>query len=213
MERFPLSRPARLAVFASGQGTNLQSILDAFPAGHQLASVQLVMSNNPDAGALRRAERQGIRTHHFPFPSRKFDPHGDKCAAFEAEAEGLLQDGSIDLICLAGFMRLFSAEFNGRWSGRILNIHPSLLPRFPGLHPHKQALEAGVSESGCSVHFVDAGVDTGPVILQRRVLVLSADTVATLAARILQEEHQAYPEAIRRVLLAEAALEPNEVHS
>jgi phosphoribosylglycinamide formyltransferase-1 len=112
----------------------------------------------------------------------------------------LLRDHRIDLILLAGFMRLLSAGFVQAWQGRILNIHPSLLPQFPGLHAQRQALQAGVSESGCTVHFVDAGMDTGPIILQRRVPVLPDDTEETLAARILEQEHLAYPEAVRRVL-------------
>ncbi len=114
-----------------------------------------------------------------------------------------LEHQHIDLICLAGFMRLLSSDFNAHWRGRILNIHPSLLPAFPGLHSQRQALRAGVSESGCTVHFVDAGVDSGPVVLQRRVPVLPDDTEETLSARILTEEHRAYPEAVRRVLTGE----------
>lgn len=196
----PLDRPAHLAVFASGRGSNLDAILQAFPAESSLAHVRLVISNVADAGALKKAEAQGIAAYHHAFPIRKNDKDGQGRAAFEKEVQTRLETHAIDLICLAGFMRLFSAEFNALWRGRMLNIHPSLLPAFPGLHPQQQALKAGVGESGCSVHFVDAGVDTGPVILQRRVPILPHDTEESLAARILEQEHIAYPEAIAKVL-------------
>ena len=199
----PLERPANLAVFASGRGSNLDTILRTFPAASELASVKMVMSDVAKAGALAKAEAHAVATYHHPFPSRKRDSHGQGRVAFERAAQARLEQHHIDLICLAGFMRLFSPEFNRTWQGRMLNIHPSLLPEFPGLHPQRQALEAGVSESGCTVHFVDAGVDTGPMILQRRVPVLPNDTEEILAARILEQEHLAYPEAIRKVLRGE----------
>ena len=207
---FPLSRPARLAVFASGRGSNLQALVSAFPPGDATASVTLVISNKAAAGALKLAAAAGIPAYSCPFPSRKRDPEGAARGAFEATAEGWLQGAGSDVICLAGFMRIFSPEFNARWRGRILNVHPSLLPAFPGLHPQRQALAAGVAEAGCSVHFVDARIDTGEVIVQRQVPVSSADTEDTLAARILEEEHLAYPEAVRRVLAGQAkpSLEP-----
>lgn len=129
-----------------------------------------------------------------------FVPFGRDRDGFERTVTERLRADHIDLILLAGFMRVLSPQFVTRFRGRILNIHPSLLPRFPGLHAPAQAVEAGVSESGCTVHLVDAGMDTGPVVLQRRVPVLPNDTSDTLAARILQEEHWAYPEAVRRVL-------------
>lgn len=189
--RFPLGRPARLAVFASGRGTNLQSLLHAFPAGHELASVVLVVSNRPDALALERARAAGVEAVHAPWPNR---------AAFEAAANGLLADHGVDLVCLAGFMRLLSAGFTERWAGRLVNVHPSLLPAFPGLDAHGQAIAAGVKESGCTVHLVDAGVDSGPVILQRKVPVLPGDDADTLAERVLAAEHEAYPAALRLLL-------------
>ncbi len=201
---FPLTRPARLAVFASGRGSNLSALLDAFPPHNPLASVALLVSNKKNAGALELASAAGIPAHTCPFPGRKRDPEGEARAAFETSAEGWLKEAGADLICLAGFMRIFSPEFNARWHGRILNIHPSLLPDFPGLHPQRQALAAGVHEAGCTVHFVDAGVDTGETILQRRVPVLPGDTEDALAARILQEEHRAYPAAVRLVLSGRA---------
>ncbi len=189
---FPLKRPARLAVFASGCGSNLRSLTEAFPPADPLASVDLLISNRRTAGALELAKAYGVSAHVLPFGSDR--------RRFEGEANVLLAAAQIDLICLAGFMRLLSPEFTAHWAGRLLNIHPSLLPAFPGLHPQRQALAAGVRESGCTVHFVDAGVDTGAATLQRRVPVLPDDTEETLAARILREEHQAYPEAVRRVL-------------
>ena len=189
---FPLERPARLAVFASGRGSNLRSLVAAFPPADPLASVDLLISNKRTAGALELAKEYGVPAHVLPF--------GRDRQRFEGEADALLGAFQIDLICLAGFMRLLSPEFTAHWAGRLLNVHPSLLPAFPGLHPQRQALAAGVRESGCTVHFVDAGVDTGAVTLQRRVPVLPSDTEETLAARILAEEHRAYPEAVRLVL-------------
>ena len=189
---FPLSRPARLAVFASGRGSNLAALLETFPPEHPVASVRLVVSNRAEAGALERARAAGVKAVHIPF--------GRDRAEFERAAVGVLRSAHIDLICLAGFMRVLSPAFVARYSGRILNVHPSLLPAFPGLRAVERALGAGVQESGCTVHLVDAGVDTGPIIVQRRVSVHADDTADTLAARILAEEHRAYPEAVRRVL-------------
>ena len=189
---FPLERPARLAVFASGRGSNLRSLRAAFPPGHPLASVYLVVSNKAEAGALSYAREEGILAHFVPF--------GENRRGFERTAARLLETEKIDLICLAGFMRVLSPELVDRYAGRILNIHPSLLPRFPGLQPQQRAIDAGVGETGCTVHFVDAGVDTGPVIVQRRVSVHPEDDADTLSARILQAEHAAYPEAVRLVL-------------
>lgn len=188
---FPLGRPARLAVFASGRGSNLASLLAAFPKGGELGRVVLVVSNKADAPALEKARAAGVEAVYLPFATRE---------AFEQGARGLLERWRVDLICLAGFMRLLSTEFVSAYAGRILNIHPSLLPAFPGLHAQRQALEAGVRETGCTVHWVDAGVDTGPVLVQRAVPVLPGDDEASLSARILAEEHRLYPEAVRRVL-------------
>lgn len=204
---FPLKRSACLAVFASGRGSNLDALLRAYPRGHALASVVLVVSDVAEAPALEKAAACGVATFQYPFPTRKHDPNGRGRELFEAAATERLEQHEVDLICLAGFMRLLSPVFNERWRGRILNIHPSLLPAFRGLHPQRQALAAGVSESGCTVHFVDAGVDTGKIVLQRRVSVLPSDTERTLTARILAEEHQAYPEAVQLVLKGEAEYE------
>ncbi len=196
---FPLGRMARLAVFASGRGSNLASLLQAFPPGGEvpLAAVRLVVSDRANAAALERAREAGVPAVHVPFGSDR--------AAFEARADALLREHAIDLVCLAGFMRVLSAAFTGAWQGRIVNVHPSLLPAFRGLHAQRQALAAGARESGCTVHFVDAGVDTGRPIVQRRVPVLGGDDEDALAARILEEEHVAYPEAVRLVLRGEVA--------
>lgn len=199
MSTFPLPRPARLAVLASGRGSNLRALAEAFPPDDPLASVTLVISDRADAGALPAARARSIEAVHLPWTDR---------AGFEAPAEELIGERGIDLICLAGFMRILSPGFAERFAGRLLNIHPSLLPAFPGLDPHSRVLRAGVPESGCSVHFVDAGVDTGPVILQRSVPVLPADDPAALAARVLEQEHCAYPEAVRLVLRGEARFVP-----
>ena len=194
---FPLDRQARIAVFASGRGSNLASLLAAFGPddGEALATVRLVVSDRAEASALERARAAGIVAEHVPF--------GRDRAGFEARADALLREHGIDLVCLAGFMRVLSGGFTERWEGRLLNVHPSLLPAFRGLHAQRQALEAGVHESGCTVHFVDAGVDTGHVIVQRRVPVLPGDDETSLAARILDQEHLAYPEAVRLVLRGE----------
>lgn len=196
----PLERPARVAVFASGGGTNLQALLDAFPpgGGDPLARVELVISDRRGAPALDRARRAGAGAEHVAYPKR-LDGDLDR-PAFEGRAQELLVAHRIDLIALAGFLRILSAGFVATWSGRILNVHPSLLPAFPGLHAVQQALAAGVTRTGCTVHFVDAGVDTGPVIVQRSVAVVPGDTAEALQARVQREEHLAYPEAVRRVL-------------
>lgn len=196
MSHFPLPRPARLAVLASGRGSNLAALLDAFPEGDPVGAVVLVLSDKQRAGALRRAAERGVDARFVPFPDR---------ASFEREALALLEQAGIDLVCLAGFMKILSPEFVARYRGRLLNIHPSLLPAFRGLDAQRQAIEAGARVSGCTVHFVDDGVDTGQVVAQAQVPVLPGDDVASLAARILVEEHRVYPEAVRAVLLGRAA--------
>ena len=198
--RFPLGRTARIAVLASGRGSNLASLLAEFPphaagTSDQLGTITMVISNRADAQALERARAAGVTAHHV-----RWDASRDR-AAFEREVIELLSDAKTDLVCLAGFMRLLSPEFTDRYRGRLLNIHPSLLPAFRGLHAQRQALDAGVAEAGCTVHLVDAGVDTGPIVLQRRVPVEPGDTEETLAQRILTVEHEAYPAAVRSVLL------------
>jgi phosphoribosylglycinamide formyltransferase-1 len=165
--------------------------MEAFGPDELLARIVLVVSDKPNAQGLERARSRGIEARHVAWPDRE---------SFESEVRDLFRGRRIDLVCLAGFMRLLSPEFVAAHRGRILNIHPSLLPLFPGLHAHRQALRAGVRESGCTVHLVDEGVDTGPIILQRRVPVLPGDDEESLAERILEQEHLAYPEAVRLVL-------------
>ncbi len=196
---FPIRRQARLAVFASGRGSNLGSLLQAFPSTGEepLASIRLVVSDRDGAPALERGAEASLPAEHVPF--------GRQRASFEERAEELLRLHAIDLVCLAGFMRVLSPGFAERWHGRLLNVHPSLLPAFRGLRAPEQAIAAGVSVSGCTVHFVDAGVDTGRAIVQRRVRLEPGDDATALAGRILAEEHVAYPEAVRLVLRGEVS--------
>lgn len=190
--------PLRLAVLASGRGSNLGAILDACRRDEFPARVVVVVSDREQAPALERANREGIAAV-FADPGA----HGDR-AAYDAALLATLDRYRPGLVCLAGFMRLLSPSFIAAWTGRLMNVHPSLLPAFPGLHAQRQALEYGVKVAGATVHFVDDGVDTGPVILQSSVPVRSDDTEDSLAARILVEEHRLYPEAIR--LFAEGRL-------
>ena len=184
----------RLGVLVSGRGTNLQSLIDAI-ADHRLdASIAVVISNREDALALDRARAAGIETvviSHRGWPSRE-----DYDAALVRE----LQTRSVGLVCLAGFMRIFSPIMVRAFPNGILNIHPSLLPSFPGLHPQRQALAHGVKVSGVTVHLVTDDLDAGPIVVQRTVQVLDGDTEESLAARILEQEHFAYPEAVGIVL-------------
>ncbi len=199
---FPLGRPARIAVLASGRGSNLEALLQAFGPDEPLGRVELVISNRASAAALDKARAAGVEALHIAYRDGK---------AFEEDAGRALDAAGIDLICLAGFMRILSPAFVRRYRGRLLNVHPSLLPAFRGLHAQRQALEAGVRESGCTVHFVDEGVDTGGVVVQRRVPVLAGDTEGTLAERIRVEEHRAFPEAVRKVLTGRARPPAEEV--
>ena len=201
--RFPLGRPARLAVFASGRGSNLAALLAAFPPARGPApptadaSVVLVVSDRRDAAALGFARDAGVSAVHIAF--------GRDREGFEAAAQRELEHHGVDLIALAGFMRVLSPAVTAAWHGRLLNVHPSLLPAFPGLHAVRQALAAGADRSGCTVHFVDAGVDTGPVIERREAPVLPGDDEAALQARIQALEHEAFPAAVRAVLRGEAS--------
>ena len=189
----------RLGVLVSGRGSNLQAIIDASEAGRIHAVVAVVISDVADAFALERARTHGIEAAFVD--SRLFDTK----EAFDAAVIDLLRKRGIDLVCLAGFMRLLSPQFVEEFRRRILNIHPALLPAFPGLHVQRKALKHGVKFSGCTVHFVDEGTDTGPIIIQAVVPVLDDDTEESLSARILKYEHQIYPRAIQ--LFAEGRLE------
>lgn len=184
----------RIAVLASGRGTNLQAIIDAVSAGELAADITCVLSDRPGAMALERAERHGI-------PARCIDYRGmGDPPRYESELASALEALAPDLIVLSGYMRILPPRIVRRYPLRIINIHPSLLPAFPGLHPHAQALAYGVKVSGCTVHFVDEGVDSGPIIAQTAVPVYDDDTEDTLAQRILQEEHRLYPQVIAKVL-------------
>lgn len=184
----------RLGVLISGRGSNLQAIIDAIATGRLRATVAIVISNVADAGGLDRARAAGIDTLVMP--------HGESRtrADYDGRLVNALREQAVDLVCLAGFMRLLGPTFVDAFPNRILNIHPSLLPAFPGLDAQRQAFEHGVTVSGATVHFVDAGLDAGPIVLQAAVPVLPDDTADTLAARILEAEHRIYPEAIQRVL-------------
>ena len=193
-----MSRLLRVGVLASGRGSNLQALLDAGSRADYPARVVVVVSDREDARALARARAAGVSSL-FVNPK----DHGDR-PAYDAVLTKTLEHHEVGLVCLAGFMRILSPVFVRAWQGRLMNIHPSLLPAFPGLHAQRQALHHGVRIAGATVHFVDEGVDTGPIVLQAAVPVEATDTEETLAARILIEEHRIYPEAVR--LFAEGRL-------
>ena len=179
----------KLAVLCSGRGTDLQSIIDAIKSGDLNAEISVVLTDKPNVKALERAQKAGIK--NICVDRKKFDNRAD----FEAELLKNLE--GVDLVVLAGFMRILSPNFVRRYEGRLMNIHPSLLPSFPGAHAHRDALNYGVKVSGCTVHFVDEGTDSGPIILQAAVEVQEDDTEETLSARILEQEHIIYPQAIK----------------
>ena len=184
----------RVAVLISGRGSNMSALIEAAKAKDYPAEIVLVVSNRPDAAGLARAREAAIAT--AVIDHRLFR---DDRAAFERALDDELREYRIDIVCLAGFMRLLTPWFITRWSGRILNIHPALLPEFKGLDTHRRALAAGVKRHGATVHFVVEETDAGPVISQQSVPVLQGDTEDTLAARVLEIEHRIYPEALRLV--------------
>jgi len=185
---------SKLGILLSGRGSNFLAIADSIESGKLAgAEIAVVVSNRAEAPGLAAARQRGL-------PALAIEANGRKRAAHDAEIVAALRDHGVDLVCLAGYMRLLSPEFVQAFPQRILNIHPSLLPAFPGLDAQKQALDYGVHYSGCTVHLVDEQLDHGVIILQRAVPVLPGDDERTLAARILEQEHQAYPEAIARVL-------------
>lgn len=185
----------RVAILISGRGSNMAALIDAAKADPDFpAEIVLVISNVADAPGLSIAQQAGVATRVVA--SRSF---GKDRAAFEAALQAALDEARIELICLGGFMRLFTADFARRWKGVMLNIHPSLLPSFKGLDPHGQALRAGVKLAGATVHFVTEETDAGPIVMQGAVAVADGDTVATLAARVLAVEHRIYPAALRLV--------------
>lgn len=190
----------RVAVLISGRGSNLQALIDAAGQEGFPAEVALVVSDRPDVQGLQRAERAGVERRVL-VPKEL----GGR-VAFEAALNEALGEAAIDLICLAGFMRIFTAEFVARWEGRMINIHPSLLPAFPGLDSHQQALDAGVKLHGCSVHFVDVGVDSGPIIGQAAVPILPDDNADSLADRVLTQEHRLYPRCLELICFGDVQL-------
>src|SRR6202171_1089775 len=182
----------RVAILISGRGSNMSALIEAARQADFPAEIAVVIANRADAGGLGGAAEAGI-----PALALESKPFGKDRAGFEAVLQSALDRHRIELICLGGFMRLFTAEFVQRWYGRMLNIHPSLLPAFPGLEPQGQALRAGVKISGATVHFVIPETDAGPIVMQGAVAVRDDDTPETLAARILEIEHRIYPEALR----------------
>ena len=194
-----MSARVRTAVLISGRGSNMVSLLAATVDAGFPAEIVLVIANRGDAGGIGRAQAAGVETlviPHTDFP-------GDR-AAHEAAIDAALVARDVQLVCLAGYMRILTALLVGRWAGRMLNIHPSLLPAFPGLHTHARALAAGVKLAGCTVHWVTEGMDEGPAVAQAAVPVLADDTEDSLAARVLAQEHVIYPLALRLAALGQA---------
>jgi phosphoribosylglycinamide formyltransferase-1 len=191
----------RVAVLISGRGSNMTALIEAAKAKDYPAEIVLVVSNRPEAPGLASARGAGIQTavvDHARF--------GDDREAFERALDDKLVARRIDLICLAGFMRLLTPWFVGRWNGRMLNIHPALLPQFKGLHTHQRALAAGAKEHGATVHFVVPEMDAGPIVAQESIAIAADDTEETLAARVLEVEHRIYPRALRAVAEGQASL-------
>jgi len=180
-----------IGVLVSGRGTNLQAIIEAVEEGRIEGEISIVVSDNPDAYALKRAKQYNIETQYIDFNKFKNRENYDK------KIEEYLKKKKVDLVVLAGYMRILSLYFIKMYQNRIMNIHPALLPSFPGLYAQRQAVEYGVKVSGCTVHFVDEGVDSGPIILQKAVKVSDDDAEESLAKKILKEEHQIYPQAIQ----------------
>ena len=195
----------KIAVLISGRGSNLQSLIDAQARGSLSAEISLVISNIPNATGLERAIRAGIPTKtisHRDFLDRR---------DFEGAINIALLEAHIELVCLAGFMRLLTDSFVNKWADRLVNIHPSLLPSFKGLNTHERALDAGVRFTGCTVHFVRSEMDDGPVILQAAVPILPDDDADSLAARVLEQEHIIYPLAVDMIASGRVLVENNQV--
>src|SRR5437588_3793297 len=188
-----MSSPKKLGILLSGRGSNFEAIADAAASGRLPAQIAIVISNRADAPGLESARRRGLNARLIASKGRVREEH-------DAEVVAALKGAQVDLVCLAGYMRLLSPEFVRAFPNRILNIHPSLLPAFPGLDAQKQAAEYGVKVSGCTVHFVDEHLDHGPIVLQKTVPVFDDDDAHSLSARILEQEHIAYSEAIQLVL-------------
>jgi phosphoribosylglycinamide formyltransferase 1 len=191
----------RVAVLISGRGSNMAALIEAAETDDYPAEIALVVSNRADAKGLAHAREQGIAT--ITIDHRKF---GDDREAFERTLDDILRANRIELVCLAGFMRVLTPWFVTRWSGRLLNIHPALLPQFKGLDTHRRAIEAGAKRHGATVHFVVAEIDAGPIIAQEAIDVRNDDTEAALAERVLEVEHRLYPRALRAVAEGRAKL-------
>ncbi|HEY8594332.1 MAG TPA: phosphoribosylglycinamide formyltransferase [Devosiaceae bacterium] len=190
----------RVAILISGRGSNMTALIEAAGTPGFPAEIVGVLSNRADAKGLEFAAGKGISTavrSHRDYAGRE---------AFDAALDEVLVGWNAEIVCLAGFMRLLTPGFVSKWAGRMINIHPALLPEFKGLHTHERALAAGVKEHGCTVHFVTPGMDEGPIILQARVPVLAGDTPDTLAERVLEAEHRIYPEALRMLATGDAEL-------
>jgi phosphoribosylglycinamide formyltransferase-1 len=195
----------RIAVLLSGRGSNFEALADSVDAGRlSTAEIALVLSNREGAPGIEKARARGIETRLIP-------SKGLEREAYDKQVVAVLRESRVDLVCLAGFMRLLSPYFVAAFPNRILNIHPSLLPAFPGFESQRQALEHGAKFSGCTVHFVDENLDAGPIVLQAVVPVEDRDTTSTLAERILREEHRIYTEAVRIVLEGRYRIEGRRV--
>lgn len=195
----------KIAILISGRGSNMERLIEAAAAPDYPAKIVKVISNRPDASGLEIAAKAGIETQaidHKSFESR---------AAFDAALEQALIDAEVDLVCHAGFMRILTDEFAARWEGRMVNIHPSLLPSFKGIHVQQQAIDAGVTISGCTVHYIIPALDSGPIISQAAVPILADDTADTLSARILEAEHVLYPATIRMIASGDVKLVDGKV--
>jgi phosphoribosylglycinamide formyltransferase-1 len=199
-------QPKTVGVLISGRGSNLQALIDAASSGNLGGKVAVVISNVAGAGGLQKARDAGVPAHFIDHAGRAREVH-------DREMLSVLRAHDVDLVCLAGYMRLLSGEFIAALPARILNVHPSLLPAFPGRDAARQALEHGVRITGATVHFVDEGLDSGPIILQEAVTVADQDTEETLAARILEAEHRIYPQAVRMVLEGSVHVEGRRVRT
>ena len=199
-----MAKMHRLGILLSGRGSNFMAIADNVAAGRIPAEIAVVISNRPNAPGLEEAEQRGL-------PVRMIPSKGLEREQYDRQVVEVLKEKQVDLVCLAGFMRLLSPYFVSAFPNRILNIHPSLLPAFPGLDAQRQALEYGVKMTGCTVHFVDENLDAGPIVIQSAIPVLDEDTPDTLSARILNEEHRIYSEAINIVLSAGWRIEGRRV--
>ncbi|MBN8535013.1 MAG: phosphoribosylglycinamide formyltransferase [Rhizobiales bacterium] len=199
-------RKKRVAILISGRGSNMAALVKAARAPDFPAEIVLVLSNRPEAAGLDFARSESIPTALVPSKA-----YGKDRAAFDAAMQAELERSGAEIVCLAGFMRLLTPEFCEGWAGRMINIHPALLPSFKGLDTHARALEEGVKLHGCTTHFVTPGMDEGPIILQAAVPVLDDDTEASLGARVLAEEHRIYPETLRLLASGRLAIEGRRV--